>query len=276
MIPRPLVPLVLAALVMALGACPRAPGDRPPISPQPIVDAKPDGDAPAVDPAAGACGTENLRIDDLGWVPGTTRALVMLDLGDPQLPAALAKLAAHARAPGHGLPIDLALPLGAWTWQIPALRATLARAGLHPGDLAFVRTEEASGAFAFQHDCDVDALRERMAAAWNLSWRSLVEGALGRASPGADPPFAWDVLLLRGGRVLLVAAGRGDAWLRRLGPETKTAMGDALAEVGAAPIRGVIAGPSLVDPGTSKVPGAQTIRATAEGVTLGDSLSPQP
>jgi hypothetical protein len=275
----------LGLLLALASACPRAAGDTSSDPPDPTANAgtgvESDGESPrSGDAATTACGTPGLRVEDLRWLPGSTRALVVVELESDALGPALGRLAAHARSKGHGLPIDLALPLGEWTWQIPALAATLSRAGLEPGNVAFVRTDEASGAFALQHDCDVDELRARMAEAWGLSWRSLVEGAIGRAGAGAStaaPRFPWDVLLLPGGRVMLVASGRGDAWLSALAPDPARTgvgahMGEALARIDAAPIRGVIAGPSLVEPGATVAGGPWALRATADGVVLDDSL----
>lgn len=275
--------IVGLGLALALAsACPRPTGDGASDPPDPTAHAgESGGEEPhASDVGTTPCGTPGLRVEDLGWVPGSTRALVLVELESDALGPALARLAAHARSKGHGLPIDLALPLGEWTWQIPALEATLSRVGLAPGNVAFVRTDEASGAFALQHDCDVDELRARTTEAWGVSWRSLVEGAIGRAGAGPStsaPRFAWDVLLLPGGRLLLVASGRGDAWLSALAPDPARTgvgarMGEALQRIDAAPIRGVIAGPFLVDPGATAVGGAWALRATADGVVLDDSL----
>lgn len=267
-----------AAALLAASGCPRAAGEdtRTPseTSPETTGGASVDdagGEAPGDAPPL-ACGSPGLRVEELAWLPGTTRAVVLVDLDDPDRSAALAVLAARARATGHGMPIDLAFTFGEWTWQIPALAGTLARVGLAPGNVVYVHTAEPTGAFVLQHDCDVERLRAAMTEAWGVSWRTLVEGALGRATEGTA--FAWDVLLLPGGRAMLVAKGRGDAWLRALVPDparsgVATHMKEMLGRVGAAPIRGVIAGPSLLDPGAQDVAFAQTLHGTADALTLG-------
>lgn len=267
--------------VLASG-CPRTAGPSPTPPPgdtetPPVLVSSPDEAAPTPN----ACGSEGLAVGTLDWLPASTRAAIVVELHAADLQPALQRLGAHARGTGHGLPIDLAFSLGQWGWQIPALKATLARAGLHPASLAFVRSDEPVGGFVISHDCDVDELKERTAHAWGIEWRGLVEGAIGRAPAGASS-FAWDVVLLPGQRLLLVEAGRGDAWARALArrPAGTEAggerLGDALARVEAAPVRGVVTGHALVDPSAGEAVSGQTLRATTDTVEVGGSLPAPP
>jgi hypothetical protein len=208
-------------------------------------------------------------------------------LDEPALPGALAALAEHVRAPGHGLPIPLAFSLGQWSWQIPVLVATLRQAGFRPAELVLVR-DEVDAAWVWRSTCDLDEAVERIEAAWSVEARRTVEGMIATPRPAAAdgaPAFPYDVLLLPGERMALVPAGRGSAMLDRFGRPAPalglsgapaTTAGRRLDALVPAPVRLVVLGRGLLDPTAATAEHeVLALRATAEGVERpGDASLP--
>jgi hypothetical protein len=264
----------LVVVTLAAGCVPRE-GSSPPVATDPIdvgSDGPSDQDHDAAHPAE-QCGPADARLSDLGFVSPDVRAAFVLDVSLAETDAAVAELAESARGSEHGLPIALAFAIAQWGWQVPALRASLREIGLQPAELLYLRADEPSGAWVFAHACDLDTLRARTTAAWGLSWRTRVEGAVG----AADERFAWDLVVLPGDRIAMVARGRANAWIGVLGPNTAAApLGDALSRMAAAPIRGVITGSALLEPGADATTSDQVVVVDAEGVHVGGSLPVAP
>ena len=220
------------------------------------------------------CGEVDARWKDLKFLPPTIRVAILLDVANVDADAARERFANHARGEGHGLPIELAFSVGQWSWQVPALRASLRSVGLAPAHLLYVRTEkDPSGAWLLPHACDLDELKARTTEAWGLSWRTRVEGALGSAPTG----FAWDVLALPGDRIAFVPAGGGGAWTEALQPDPgRPSPGKEIDVLPDAPIRGFVTGQAFVDPRATTIPSDQVVLATATSVYVGDRLPDDP
>jgi hypothetical protein len=238
------------------------------------------------------CGPAGERFEDHGWVPAGAAAVASVEVDAPALPAALGALAEHVRAPGHGLPIPLAFSLGQWSWQIPALVATLGQAGFHPAELVLVR-DEVDAAWVWRSTCDLDEAVARIEAAWSVRARRTVEGIIATPGPAAaagTPAFPYDVLLLPGERMAVVPAGRGSAVLGRLGRPAAViglsgapvaSAGRRLDALAPAPVRLVVLGRGLLDPAAATADHeALALRATADGVqgpgASGDASLPLP
>ncbi len=221
-----------------------------------------------------ACGPVDGRWADTKFLPPTIRVAILLDVTDADADVARDHFATHARADGHGLPIDLAFAVGQWSWQVPALRAALRSVGLSPAHLLYVRTAtEPSGAWLLPHACDLDTLRARTSEAWGLQWRTRVEGAVGTAPSG----FPWDVLALPGDRLALVPAGDAGSWIEALQSDAaKPSPGKELDRLPAAPIRGFVTGQAFVDPQATTIPSDQVIVVSATKVYVGDRLPDDP
>lgn len=237
------------------------------------------------EPTTTSCGTPGLTIEEHGWVLHRAPAVVSVDLTAPELDEALRQLGEFSRQPGHGLPIPLAFSLGQWSWQIPALRATLQRAGFDPASLVFVAGERSAHAWVWRSDCDLDEAIERIEAAWDVTARRTVDAVV--ATPNAptesepEPEkvtFPYDVLLLPADRIALVPAGMADS-IRRSWSEAPRAdapgaapkIGDRLDTVAPAAIRLVVSNEGLLDPTVQTGDHPQLAwRATAQGVTAAE------
>ncbi|MEM9458270.1 MAG: hypothetical protein AAGF11_29105 [Myxococcota bacterium] len=204
-------------------------------------------------------------------------ASIRLDATD--LAATLTTLGAHVRAPGHGLPIPLALSLGQWSWQVPLLASTLDAAGFAPGELTFVASDDAAHAWVWRSTCDLDEILARIESAWAVRTRRTTLAVIGTpAAPPDGPAFPYDVLVLPGERLALVPAGRGSTVLTRwtrpapapsVGGTVKTA-GRRLDELAPAPVRLVVQGLALVDAAATTAGDVHTLRITAQGVVPAD------
>lgn len=280
----------LALVGVVVAAC------RPSAAPQPphagTTDAPPTVEpAPAEPPVP--CGPVGERFDDHAWAPASATTIAAIAIDAPELPAALRALAEHVRASGHGLPIPLAFSLGQWSWQVPVLVATLREAGFAPAELVFVSDDANDSAWVWHSTCDLDEAVARIEAAWSVDARRTVEGVVATPRPPAadgTPAFPYDVLLLPGQRMAVAPAGRGGAVLERLGRPpspaglagTPTTAGRRLDALAPAPVRLVVLGRALLDPGAAAVDhAAQALRITGEGVEQppsrdGDGSLPPP
>jgi hypothetical protein len=208
---------------------------------------KPDTVPP--EPAAPACGKGGERFAEYGFVPANVRAAVRLRLDDPRFDASLRALSDAARGEGHALPIDLAFALGEWSWQVPLVRSTLARAGHRPAELVYLHTSAGVSAWAWPSSCDLDVQTDAAARGWSLTLKPAAYGAVARA--GAEG-FAYDVLYYREAFVALAPAGGASALAQSLaavsGGDEGIAPGEVLGSA-EAPIHLVLRGRALVDPG---------------------------
>ncbi|MCA9711375.1 MAG: hypothetical protein KDK70_36385, partial [Myxococcales bacterium] len=228
-------------------------------------------------PALPPCGPAGAAFDDHAWVPADTPAVASIRLDDPTLASALDALGEHTRAPGHGLPIPLALSLGQWSWQVPLLVSTLRAAGFAPAELTFVASADGAHAWIWRNTCDLDPTLAHVEEAWSVELRRTVDAVVGTPAPAADAPaFPHDVLILPGDRMALVPAGRGSSVLARLsrpapaprlGAGATQTAGQRLDALEPAPVRLVVQGLALVDPAAATAPAdAQALRITAEGI----------
>ncbi|MCA9653839.1 MAG: hypothetical protein H6712_19610 [Myxococcales bacterium] len=275
---RPLARRMLALGAWLLACRPTAAPD-PPDDPGPV-------DPPAVSPQAEEplepepCGEPGASFEAHAWIPATVPAAASIALDDPDLGAALARLAALTRSDAHGLPIPLAFSLSQWSWQVPTLVATLRQAGFQPAELVFVAGDEADHAWVWASACDLDEAERRIEAAWHLRSRRVVEGVIASPEPAEDPQapaFPYDLLMLPGERFALVPAGRAAAVLRRwdrpapsmgLGPAAPGA-GPRIDALEPAPVRLVVQGRALLDPSAETAPeSARSFRITADALQL--------
>lgn len=266
----------VVGIVVVVAACRPGAASQPPHAGdggEPAPTAEP---APTEPPVP--CGPVGERFDDHAWAPASATTIAAIALDAPELPAALQALAEHARAPGHGLPIPLSFSLGQWSWQVPVLVATLREAGFAPAELVFVSTDANDSAWVWHSSCDLDEAVARIEATWAVEARRTVEGVIATPRPPAGdgtPAFPYDVLILPGQRMAMAPAGRGGAVLGSFGraappglsgapPTTAGRRLDALAP---APVRLVVLGRALLDPGAAAADhAAQVLRITGDGV----------
>lgn len=260
--------------------------------PEPTTTPTQTGNSPPVEtttptepePEPAAC-TPTDAFDDHAWAPAESPAVASIALDHPELPEALHALAEHTRGEGHGLPIPLAFSLSQWSWQVPALVATLRQAGFAPAELVFVAGDPSDHAWVWRSACDLDAALETIGDRWRVRSRTVVEGVIASPLPPDEPDgvaFPYDVLVLPGDRFALVPAGQAATTLQRWDrPAPTTALGspapgpgDRLDALAPAPIRLVVRGHALVDPSTTTAPDeTRSLRITASGVetTTGDA-----
>lgn len=252
--------------------------------PEPTTPPEPDPTAaepaePRPDARPSACEPGGAPFDDHSWAPAATPALASIALDDPALTDALRTLGEHARGPGHGLPIPLAFSLSQWSWQVPALVATLDQAGFSPTELVFVADDEgADHAWVWHSACDLEGALQAMEAAWGVRSRTVVDGVIASPEPPADPDgvaFPYDVLVLPGDRFALVPAGRAASVRQRWDrPAPATALGsrapgpgDRLDQLEPAPVRLVVRGHALVDASATSTPdGIRALRILADRI----------
>ncbi len=203
------------------------------------------------------------------WVPGDARLALVVDLADPGLDAAVARVAVEA--PGRGLPVVAGMALTQLGLQLTLIRSQLTRAGLAPRELALVHDRGGAPIWVLRARCDLRDLQGALARAWGVRGRAVAGGEVAEAIAGSGFPL--DVLFLAEDRVALVPAGQAMAvrrWFEAppaplpAGPSAPRP-GEVLAEILPAPIRGVLTGTSVLtgDPGSSP-PVVRTLRASGE------------
>lgn len=268
----PIVALVAACRPAAAPSPPHDPPTERPDDP-PATQTPPPPERPT------PCGPVGEAFDAHAWAPETAPAVASIRLDDPELPAALQAVGAHARGSGHGLPIPLAFTLGQWSWQVPTLVATLGQVGLRPAELVFVASDEGDHAWVWRSTCDLDELVARMETEWSVHARRTVEGMVATPKPPAGPDdsaFPYDVLVLPGQRMALAPAGRATAVLERfaepaprmgLGVTPPPTAGRRLDALPPAAVRLSFVGRALLDPAAATAAHeARSLRVTANGV----------
>lgn len=245
------------ALLAALAACsvPPAPGDRPdppgtsgPAHTDRSDPPGPSGPAPTDSPG---CADARDDLGDLAWIPRDVRLVAVLDLREPALDAAAARLA-RAVTDTPGLPIVATLGLGQLDLQLTLLRRQLADAGLAPRELALLHEPGGAVAWVLRVRCDLAVLQAALARAWGLRSRTSAAGPVAEPAPGAA--FPHDVVFLADDRLALVpagTAGRVRRWLEAppdpgLQPRRDATPGEQLTALTPAPIRVVLAGRGLL------------------------------
>lgn len=259
------------ALLLALAAC-AVPQDQ---SPEPGPTPAPERPAPAA-PSSGCAAQDDLG--GLEWLPADLRLAVVIDLEAAELPAAIGRLQDGVRA-ASGLPVVASLGLGQLGLQLGILRPQLQALGIAPRELLLLHDRAGAVVWVLRARCDLDALQAAMSTAWSLRVRAVSGGAIAEAEPGAGPTFAHDVAFLSEDRIALVPPGTATKLRRWLeapasAPASFTgqaaaAPGERLAELAAAPIRGILAGRALqtgAPAGTTAL--MRTLRATATGLEI--------
>lgn len=215
------------------------------------------------------CDAAGELLDGTAWVPDDARLALVVDLADPGLDAAVARVAAEA--PGRGLPVVAGMALTQLELQLTLVRSQLTRAGLAPRELALVHDRGGAVIWVLRARCDLRDLQAALARAWGVRGRAVAGGEVAEAIAGSG--FPHDVVFLAEDRVALVPAGRAMAVRRWFEappaplPAGSSAPrpGEVLAEILPAPLRGVLTGTSLLsgDPGSSP-PVVRRLRASAE------------
>lgn len=221
--------------------------------------------------------------DDLGgaleaWLPADLRLAVVIDLGSPELPAAITQLQAGVQA-GRGLPVVASLGLGQLGLQLGLLRPQLISAGLQPRELLLLHDRAGAVIWVLRARCDLAALQATLAEAWSLRVRPLSEGSVAEAAGGR---FAFDVAFLSSDRIALTPPGVAPQlrrWLEHgapapgLGAPGAASPGAVLDSLGPAPIRGVLTGRSLqTEVAAGAQPLVRTLRASAAGLEVDGAL----
>lgn len=206
------------------------------------------------------CGAQD-PIGELDWIPRDVQLAAVLDLADPDLDAAAARLA-RSVASIEGLPIVVSLGLGQLDLQLTILRNHFKSAGLAPREVVLLHEPGGAVAWVFRARCDLGALQAAIQRAWGLRSRTSAAGPIAEPAPGG-PPFPHDAVFLADDRVMLTPAGRGGAlrrWLEgqgepSLAPERRgESPGDLLAALAPAPVRVVLAGRGLLAGGATSAP----------------------
>lgn len=234
-------------LLLGLTGCPGPHTTPTPTAPAPKA-------TPDSKPGLAACPSVG-PFETLSWIPPAAEAVTLLDLSDEALPEALANLSAGARTPQRQLPIRVAFALGQWTWQVPLLRSTLARAGFEPQQLVHIALPDGTSAWAWPPSCDLDTLSANLQRSWSLSLRATPYGAVAVAglTEAGEPAFPYDFLAYGASAYVLVPAGRAHAVAQRLAERSTNpshpSLGEAADALQAAPIRLVVRAGSLLTPG---------------------------
>lgn len=232
-------------------------------------------------PASAAPASGCAARDDLGgleWLPADLRLAVVIDLEAAELPAAITQLQDGVRA-ATGLPVVASLGLGQLGLQLGILRPQLQALGIAPRELLLLHDRAGAVVWVLRARCDLDALQAAMTAAWSLRVRAVSGGAIAEQAPGAGPTFAHDVAFLSEERIALVPPGTAAKlrrWLEGPAPggasltgQAAPAPGERLAELAAAPIRGVLAGRALqTGASTGATALMRTLRATATALEI--------
>lgn len=253
------------ALALACGAQQPVPED---MSVRPGKEA-----APEVREAGEGCDVAGATLGGAAWLPGDARLAVIVDLDEPELDAAVARLAAVG---ARGLPVVASLALTNLGLQLSLIRRQLGRAGLQPRELALVHDRAGAVVWVLRARCDLRDLQRTLARAWGVRGRAVAGGEV--AEPPAGHGFPHDVVFLAEDRVALVPAGQATAqrrWLEdRAAPPIQPAgsevpPGTRLDEIPAAPIRGVVTGTSLLAADVADAPPpVRTIRVTAAALEI--------
>ncbi len=215
------------------------------------------------------------NLGDLEWLPADLRLAVIVDLDSADLAAAIVRLQDGARA-GRGLPVVAGLGLAQLGLQLGILRPQLATAGLDPRELLLLHDRDGAVVWVLRARCDLDTLQAKIAETWSLQVRSVAGGALAEQRTTGAPRFAFDVAFLADDRIALTPPGSAGALRRWLSSPAAAPVGgpagpsprEVLAEIPAAPIRGVLTGRSLQSPGSDAVPLVRRVRATADALEV--------
>lgn len=241
---------------VALGLCALALlGCRKPEQPPTTTPAQPAPEATPPTPSIEACPAPD-PFATLRWVPQRSEAVTLVALNDPALPEALALLQQGARETDRQLPIRVAFALGQWTWQVPLLRTTLARAGFDPAQLVHIALPDGTSAWAWPPSCDLTTLGANLERGWSLSLRATPYGAVAPATTNAEGElvFPYDFVAYGASAYLLVPAGRAQAVAQQLAirPDAgATSLGEVAAGLDAAPLRLVVRNTALLTPGST-------------------------
>lgn len=267
-----------AVAALLLAACGPGPAETGPKGQVEVAaETGPKGQVPKASP----CDAAGETLAGGAWLPDAARLAVLVDLDDPALAAASARV--EAGAGGRGLPVVAGLALGQLGLQTTIVRGTLARAGLRPRELALVHGPDGAVIWVLRARCDLRDLQAAMASAWGVRGRAVSGGEVAEAPAGSS--FPHDVVFLAEDRLALVPAGQATALLRwftapagppAIGPGAAAngpRPGEVLAEIPPAPVRGVLTGTSLLSgEAVAKPPSIRTIRASAEGLEIDGSL----
>jgi hypothetical protein len=204
--------LALVAYACVASGCPR---DTTTDTPDASSSSTAKSTAAAATPQS--CGTEGLTLTPTSLVPHDARSVVIFDLRDPELDAALPHLTRATSAPPLDetrLPVVVASDLAQWSFEVRALSMHLATVGLRPRHVVRTLSPSGAGVWVVPSDCDLTELRTRALRSWKFLLRQSAEGWVG--VPGEDSSSLWGVVVLPDDRLAFVprtgfASGR--AWI---------------------------------------------------------------
>lgn len=215
------------------------------------------------------CDRAPASFDPAASLPHDATMAAVLSLDDDTLPAALERLATHAKGGSSRLPVAVAFALAQWSWQVPLVRAHLEDLGFGGAELhAFVLG--GVPAWALPRGCTLEESLERL----QRDDRFTVKDTGGEVIATAVDPgrSAYDVLS-RGDVVVLCPHGKVRTLLAAWRPP---APGDTLETVppvvavhalAPAPARVVVRMTALLEPGAPEThAGAVALRATADAI----------
>jgi len=223
------------------------------------------------------CGPRDEIFSDLRWIPVDARLVSRIRLRAAGLATAQENLAEFASASGaqrtseFPIPVFASLEYRQLALTLPLLRTSLADAGYYPAELIRVIGPGGIRAWAWAGSCDLDRVKDRIFAAWDMDLRTIPEGSVG-TSLGSGFPF--DLLLLSGSRSLFVPPGTAAAtsrWLATASDMSKggqPSLGALIDEIAPEPIVSALRGHSLLQ-GASAAAGDELVMvARRENVEL--------
>ena len=223
----------------------------------------------------GTCGTSGLTFSDHAWVPADATLLTSIRRDDPELEAALERLARRFSEPVS----KPGFVTAGWAYRhlgptVANVERLLAEIGLDPGELVQVQGPEVL-AWVLPTDCAPAELATRVSSRWQLMLTADFGRAGIRVGQGEELPF--DVIVIDDTRVVLTLPGQASAAVAWLHPSGgREGPGRLLGRIAPAAVRGVVSPPTLLSLDAGPTVQRTTVRATATEVELDDSPTPSP
>lgn len=215
------------------------------------------------------CDRPPVSFDPAASLPHDATMAAVLSLDDDALPAALARLATHAKGGSSRLPVAIAFSLAQWSWQVPLVRAHLEDLGFGGAELhAFVLG--GIPAWSLPRGCTLEESLLRL----QRDDRFTVKDTGGEVIATAIDPArsAYDVLA-RGDVVVLCPHGKVRTLLAAWRPPAPGGALETAPPVVAvhalapAPVRVAVRMTALLEPDAPEThAGAVTLRANADAI----------
>jgi hypothetical protein len=254
-------------VVAALTACRPEPSSSPNAGGETSPPASPTNDATA-EATPTSCGPRGERFDALEWIPGDTKLAILISgsASDEALAKSHATLGEWVETGDAGVPIYAGLEYGQLAFSSDAVRSTLTAAGFHPEQLLRLVGPKGESLWSWRTTCDLDEIGRSVQSSWSMELRTAVEGRVGTSS---DPAFPFQLLLLSGGRAVLVPLGQAERislWLDT-DPEDE-GPGMYLSAAEPAPLVSFVQGHALLMGEGAARGNRLLVRASGEGVDL--------